>query len=60
MKAQLIQVCLQEIMDWFCAIRMAKIKLLQETFPERPLEIVNLRHLCLFFKKYCMYKCNAD
>ena len=28
-------------MNWFCAIRMAKIKLLQETFPERPLEIVS-------------------
>ena len=27
-------------MNWFCAIRMAKIKLLQETFPERPLEKV--------------------
>ena len=27
-------------MDWFCAIRMAKIKLLQETFPERPLDRV--------------------
>ncbi len=30
----------KEIMSWFCAIRMAKIKLLQETFPERPLDIV--------------------
>lgn len=30
----------KEIMNWFCAIRMAKIRLLQETFPERPLEII--------------------
>ena len=27
-------------MHWFCAIRAAKIKLVKETFPERPLEQV--------------------
>ena len=31
----------QEIMHWFCAIRAAKLKIMREMFPERPLEMVS-------------------
>lgn len=45
----------KEIMHWFCAIRTAKIKLLQETFPERPLEVVS--SFLVSISRHCSIVC---
>jgi len=48
------------MMDWYCAIRVAKIRLLQEALPDRSLEEIQRKATRDFIKWGYLFKMPPD